>query len=43
MQKKISAVDVENGDSERPEETNFEDFNDFNLEYNEETNILSFQ
>ena len=43
MQKKISTVDVENGASERPEETNFEYFNDFNLEYNEETNILSFQ
>ena len=43
MQKKIAAVDVENSDSERPEETNLADFNDFHLEYNELTNISTFQ
>ena len=31
MQKKISSVDVDNADSERPEEKNLADFNDFHL------------
>ena len=43
MQKRTSVLDVYNANSERPEETNLAAFNDFHLEYNEATNILTFQ
>ena len=43
IQKKIAVVDVENADSEITEENNLEDLNDFHLEYNEATNISTFQ
>ena len=43
VQNKIAAADVDNADSERPEETNLAYFNNFHLEYNEATNILTFQ
>ena len=43
MQNKLYAVDVENAESEIPEEINLVDFNDFHLEYNEATNISTFQ